>query len=124
MPREKPEEVLRGADGDETQVAEARCALRRLDKTADGPTWRDLGKGLARVMRHSTPNAKRIIVRNDAGKVILTFALDPTMKFLADRKAGLKFTALDASSGPQNFFLRTKPPLSADDLTPATLLQP
>ncbi|KAJ8607427.1 hypothetical protein CTAYLR_009988 [Chrysophaeum taylorii] len=123
MPREKPSEVIRADDGDEIQVAEARAAIRRLDRDDDaGPTWRDLGKGLLRVMEHKETKARRVVVRNDVGKVVLNFAIADHMKFFQNKaKASLKFTAV-TDNGAQNLLLRTKPLLKPEVLKPATVI--
>mmetsp|Transcript_4719 Transcript_4719/g.12156 ORF Transcript_4719/g.12156 Transcript_4719/m.12156 type:complete len:126 (-) Transcript_4719:45-422(-) len=121
MPLEKPAELIRADDDHESPIIEARAAIRRLDRDDDGPTWRDLGKGLLRVMKHNDTNAKRVVVRNDVGKVVLNFAIVDTMKFIQDNKGGLKFTAV-VDDGPSNYLLRTKPVLEARHLAPATLV--
>lgn len=122
MPLEAPAKLIRADDGDETQLIEVRCLIRRLDRRDSNPTWRDLGKGLLRVMKHIQTSAKRVVVRNDTGKVVLNFALGASMKFFQDAKGGLKFTAV-VEDGPQNYYLRTKPPLEQRHLAPAIFVQ-
>lgn len=50
-------------------VAHYRAKLYRF-KT-DEKTWGDMGVGLLRLMKHTTNDARRIVLRNDMGKVIL-----------------------------------------------------
>ena len=123
MPREATVEVARGDDGDEVARFESRCAMRRYDK-GDGsepPQWRDLGKGALRVMEHAATGAKRVVVRNDVGKVVLNFALAAAMK-VRKTKAGVAVTACADDGGPKQYLLRTKVPLDAAHLAPATFL--
>ena len=111
--------VQRGDDGDESTVFESRCAMRRYDKGdgGDAPQWRDLGKGQLRVMER-TDGGKRVVVRNDVGKVVLNFALAAAMK-VRKTKAGVAVSA-DSGAGVQQYLLRTKAPLEAAHLAPAT----
>lgn len=122
MPLEPPAELIRADDGDETELIEVRASIRRLDRDNDKPTWRDLGKGLLRVMEQNETKAKRIVVRNDVGKVMLNFVIVNTMKFFRDAKGGLRVTAV-VDDGPHNYLLRTKPPLEMRHLVPATLVE-
>ena len=119
MPKEERVAVAKADDGDETTAFESRCALRRYDKPeGEKPQWRDLGKGQLRVTRHKVTNAARIVVRNDVGKVVLNFALAAAMK-VRKTKAGVAVSA-DSGAGVQQYLLRTKAPLEAAHLAPAT----
>ena len=93
--------------------------MKRLDKGDDAKvSWRDLGKGQLRVMEG--PKGKRVVVRNDVGKVVLNFGLAAGMK-AKSTKAGVALVA-DAGAGPKQYLLRTKEPLAAKDLAPAEFL--
>ena len=119
MPKEERVAVAKADDGDETTAFESRCALRRYDKPeGEKPQWRDLGKGQLRVTRHKVTNAARVVVRNDVGKVVLNFALAAAMK-VRKTKAGVAVSA-DSGAGVQQYLLRTKAPLEAAHLAPAT----
>ena len=89
-------------------------------KKGEKPSWKDLGKGQLRVMRHKTTNAARVVVRNDVGKVVLNFALAAAMT-CRKTKAGVAVTAATAE-GAQQYLLRTKEPLEASHLAPAKLV--
>lgn len=117
MPLEAPAEVLKADDDDEVSLFEARAAIKRLDDK----TWRDLGKGTARLSEHKTTKDKRVVVRNDVGKVLMNFKLDPKMTFMQQSKSSaLTFQAIcDADLGLQTYMLRTKVPLTPDLLQPA-----
>ena len=118
MPKEERVAVAKADDGDETTAFESRCALRRYDKPeGEKPQWRDLGKGQLRVMERGD-GGKRVVVRNDVGKVVLNFALAAAMK-VRKTKAGVAVSA-DSGAGVQQYLLRTKAPLEAAHLAPAT----
>ncbi|KAJ1448381.1 hypothetical protein M885DRAFT_501109 [Pelagophyceae sp. CCMP2097] len=123
MPLEAREAVARGDDGDEVVKFESRCGMKRYDKGEAGsaPQWRDIGKGLLRVMQHKTTGARRVVCRNDVGKVVLNFSLAATMK-VQKTKAGFAVTAM-SHDGPQQYLLRTKDPIDAGTLAPAQYLQ-
>mmetsp|Transcript_27045 Transcript_27045/g.83032 ORF Transcript_27045/g.83032 Transcript_27045/m.83032 type:complete len:123 (+) Transcript_27045:1-369(+) len=118
MPLEAPAEVLKAKDEDESALFESRCAIRRLDES----NWRDLGKGTARLSEHQTTKQRRVVVRNDVGKVLMNFKLDPKMAFAKIAKTGaLTFQAIcDPALGPKTYMLRTKSPIDPDLLKPAS----
>ena len=119
MPKEERVAVAKADDGDETTAFESRCALRRYDKPeGEKPQWRDLGKGQLRVMER-TDGGKRVVVRNDVGKVVLIFSLSEKMS-LVKTKAGVAVTAATAD-GPKQYLLRTREPLEAAHVAPAKL---
>uniref|UniRef100_A0A7S3K510 RanBD1 domain-containing protein n=1 Tax=Aureoumbra lagunensis TaxID=44058 RepID=A0A7S3K510_9STRA len=118
MPKEAPSQVLRADDGDENELFESRAGIRRLDLATR--SWKDLGKGTARLMQHKSTQAKRMIVRNDVGKVVLNFKIDPKMIF-TQKKRGLAFQAItDPKLGLQTYLLLTKDQLTPDLLQPAS----
>ena len=115
MPLEAPSEVLKAEDANESTLFESRASVKRLDDR----TWRDLGKGTARLTEHKQTKQRRVVIRNDVGKVTMNFKIDPKMTF-NKAKSGLTFQAIaDVDLGLKTYMLRTKEPLSQDLLKPA-----
>ena len=92
MPPEEPTIIGRADDGEEEALLEVRTAMKRYDeKGDDGPQWRDLGKGVLRLMKHRTTQKARLVVRNDVGRVALNVALVPRMAFVQQKSNGIMF---------------------------------
>lgn len=112
MPMEKQEVAAKEVNKDEECVFEVRA---KKYKSVDGE-WKDLGVGVARLMRHLTDKKKkRLVMRNSVGKVSLNFAIGVGMQFekvTAGKKGS--FVRFLAKESPDNdeaekFMLKVKP---------------
>ncbi|CAM9860571.1 unnamed protein product [Discosporangium mesarthrocarpum] len=108
MPKEKPAAMAR-ADGEEDEevTLEVRAKLYRFSK--EERTWADLGVGKLRLMRNKSTDNRRIVLRNDMGKVVLNVATYQGMNVtLSEKGKSVTFIGNTEQSGPTSFMLRVK----------------
>ncbi|KAG5188755.1 hypothetical protein JKP88DRAFT_303632 [Tribonema minus] len=102
MEKLKPAELGRNEDEEaqEETLHEVRAKLFKLD-TKDGEKANvDLGVGVLRLTKHRATDLRRMVMRNDIGKVMLNAQVYAGMKFKGDaRSSAVKFTAPQESSG-------------------------
>ncbi|CAM9660568.1 unnamed protein product [Scytosiphon promiscuus] len=82
MPKEDPSKLER-APGEENEeiVGQFRAKLFRFKK--DEKAWGDMGVGMLRLMKHTTNDGRRLVLRNDMGKLPIA----GNRRFECDRKA-------------------------------------
>jgi hypothetical protein len=106
MPMMEPEKVLRNAEDTDEILFESNCKLFRFSK--EDKEWKDNGKGVYRVTKAQDNGKKRMLVRNDLGKVIFNAYFYKAMK-IEKQKSGMTFAAvIDASGELQKFMLKLK----------------
>ncbi|CAM9194440.1 unnamed protein product [Sphacelaria rigidula] len=112
MPKEDPSKLQR-AEGEEQEqiVHEVRAKLYRFK--SDERAWGDMGVGVLRLMRNESTDTRRLVLRNDMGKVLLNVALYAGMK-LESVKNTVKFVANIAEAGPSSVMIKVK----SDDASP------
>ncbi|CAM9902081.1 unnamed protein product, partial [Hapterophycus canaliculatus] len=104
MPKENPSKLER-APGEENEkiVGQFRAKLFRFKK--DEKAWGDMGVGMLRLMKHATNDGRRLVLRNDMGKVILNTAAYGGMSVTKTKNA-IKFVASVAGDGPTTFMVK------------------
>ncbi|KAF7376402.1 RanBD1 domain-containing protein [Mycena sanguinolenta] len=91
---------------DEETVQQARVKAYRLRKKEEPETgWADIGSGLTRLKKHKETSARRLLLRNSAGKIGLNFALYSGLKASQAKKA-LTLVGHDAAGESQTYSLR------------------
>jgi len=74
---EPPTEVSREENTEEDCVYEIRAKYAKLvDKE-----WKAYSAGVLRLYRHKTKGSRRLVIRNEVGKVQLNLTVQPGMKF-------------------------------------------
>lgn len=67
-----------------------------------------MGVGMLRLMKHTANDGRRLVLRNDMGKVILNAALYKGMS-VSKAKNMIKFMANVAGDGPTAFMVKVTP---------------
>eukprot|EP00903_Cladosiphon_okamuranus_P012749 g11919.t1 len=110
MPKEDPSKLER-APGEENEevVGQFRAKLFRFKSSEKA--WGDMGVGMLRLMKHTTNDSRRMVLRNDMGKVILNAAVYAGMG-VTKAKNTIKFVANVEGDGPTTFMVK----VTADDI--------
>eukprot|EP01084_Bolivina_argentea_P009206 17215_1 len=98
MAKEKPTDLCRAeGEADEEVEHEVRAKLYKFN--AAEKTFGDLGIGVLRAMRNVKTDSRRLVLRNDIGKVILNVIVYPGMTFDKQKSAvGFVASGEDGSS--------------------------
>ncbi|CAN0019043.1 unnamed protein product [Laminaria digitata] len=98
MPKEDPSKMERApGEEDEEIVNQFRAKLFRFK--SEEKSWGDMGTGLLRLMKHTTNGGRRLVLRNDMGKVLLNAGFYEGMTVTKVKNA-VKFTANIAGDRP------------------------
>eukprot|EP00752_Nemacystus_decipiens_P003340 g3090.t1 len=110
MPKEDPSKLER-APGEENEevVGHFRAKLFRFKMSERA--WGDMGVGMLRLMKHTTNDNRRMVLRNDMGKVLLNAAVYEGMG-VTKAKNTIKFVANVEGDGPTTFMVK----VTADDI--------
>jgi len=97
----EPEKVHRNADDTDEILHEVKCKLFSFSK--EDNEWKDIGLGSFRITKDVVANKKRMLVRNQIGKITLNASFFSKMKIERVKK-GLRFSVVIAveSSKPAN----------------------
>jgi hypothetical protein len=104
---DKCEEAIKETNTEEATLFEARCKMYKLNPEEG---WKDCGKGVVRFMDHNTTHKKRIVLRNQIGKVQLNAAVSNGMEFtkLGGKQSSVRFVAMDDGKVGQ-YMLKVNP---------------
>ncbi len=107
-PMLEPEKVLRNeSDTDEVVHEVEKCKIFRFKK--ENNEWVEFGKGLFRITMDKDTKARRMLVRNLTGKVMLNAAFFRGMTFTKIGKNGIRFMAVvDDSGEPKMIMIKLK----------------
>lgn len=105
----EPIEILKNDNDTDEILYEVSTKLFRFDKNAN--EWKDIGKGILRVTRDQTvANAKkRILIRNNLGKISLNTNIWKGMTIKQSGKNGIQFFVPDESSTLHLYLIKVKP---------------
>lgn len=87
-------------------IGQFRAKLFRFK--VDEKSWGDMGVGMLRLMKHTANDGRRLVLRNDMGKVILNAALYKGMS-VSKAKNMIKFMANVSGDGPTAFMVKVTP---------------
>jgi hypothetical protein len=96
---------------DEKRVFEVRAKASQFDNT-----WQAKGTGSLRVLKHNDTNASRILIRNEAGRIIMNKSLIPDADYTATQKTVKLMTASEDGKGLETWILQVKTAESATEL--------
>jgi hypothetical protein len=105
----EPVEILRNEKDTDEILFEIATKLFRFDKGSG--EWKDIGKGTLRVTRDTTqPSAKkRILIRNNMGKISLNANIFKGMGVKQSGKNGIQFFVPDETSTIHLYLIKVKP---------------
>lgn len=108
----EPVEILKNDNDTDEILYEVSTKLFRFDKSAN--EWKDIGKGTLRVTRDQTQASakKRILIRNNLGKITLNTNIWKGMTIKQSGKNGIQFFVPDETATIQLYLIKVKP----DDL--------
>ncbi|KAF8210622.1 hypothetical protein K438DRAFT_2011954 [Mycena galopus ATCC 62051] len=91
---------------DEETLHQAKVKAYRLRKENESEKgWLDIGTGFTRLKKHKETSARRILLRNSAGKIQINFALYSGLKASQSKKS-LTFVGHDTAGESQTYSLR------------------
>lgn len=105
----EPIEILKNENDTDQILLEVSTKLFRFDKNSN--EWKDIGKGTLRVTCDpSQPSSKkRILIRNNLGKISLNTNIWKGMSIKQSGKNGIQFYVPDESKTIQLFLIKVKP---------------
>jgi hypothetical protein len=108
----EPVEILKNDNDTDQILLEVATKLFRFDKTSN--EWKDIGKGTLRVTCDPAEQSskKRILIRNNLGKITLNTNIWKGMSIKRSGKNGIQFYVPDEKKTIQLFLIKVKP----DDL--------
>jgi len=92
----EPEKVHRNADDTDEILHEVKCKLFSFSK--EDNEWKDIGLGSFRITKDAKDHRKRMLVRNQIGKISLNASFYPKMK-IEKVKKGLRFSVVVSVDG-------------------------
>ncbi|KAJ7268695.1 hypothetical protein B0H12DRAFT_1229597 [Mycena haematopus] len=90
---------------DEETLQQAKVKAFRLRKNEGEGGWLDIGTGFTRLKKHKETSARRLLLRNSAGKIQINFSLYSGLKASQSKKS-LTFVGHDAAGESQTYSLR------------------
>ncbi|KAF7361635.1 RanBD1 domain-containing protein [Mycena venus] len=91
---------------DEETVQQAKAKAYRMRKPDEGEGgWLDIGTGFVRLKKHKETSARRLLLRNTAGKIQINFALYSGLKASQSKKS-LTLVGHDATGAAQTYSIR------------------
>jgi nucleoporin NUP2 len=106
MPLEAPASLGR-AEGEEDEIVEYEVRAKLYRFNVEEKSYGDMGKGVLRTMKHKQTGSRRLVLRNDGGKVLLNLRVYEGMK-LDVKTDAIGFVAKE-EGGPVTYLLRVKP---------------
>jgi hypothetical protein len=106
----EPVEILRNEKDTDEILYEVASKLFRFDKSSG--EWKDIGKGTLRVTRDTTQGTsskKRILIRNNLGKITLNANIFKGMGVKQSGKNGIQFFVPDETSTIHLYLIKVKP---------------
>ncbi|CAM9630712.1 unnamed protein product [Ectocarpus fasciculatus] len=109
MPKEDPSKLER-APGEENEEILGNFRAKLFRFKMEDKTWGDMGVGMLRLMKHTTNDSRRLVLRNDMGKVLLNAAVYKGMSVTKAKKM-IKFAA-NVGDGLTSFMVK----VTADEI--------
>ncbi|CAB1099373.1 unnamed protein product [Ectocarpus sp. CCAP 1310/34] len=109
MPKEDPSKLER-APGEENEEVVGTFRAKLFRFKMEDKTWGDMGVGMLRLMKHTTNDSRRLVLRNDMGKVLLNAAVYKGMS-VTKAKNMIKFAA-NVGDGLTSFMVK----VTADEI--------
>jgi hypothetical protein len=105
----EPIEILKNENDTDQILLEVSTKLFRFDKGSN--EWKDIGKGTLRVTSDPTQQSakKRILIRNNLGKISLNTNIWKGMSIKRSGKNGIQFYVPDESKTIQLYLVKVKP---------------